>query len=269
MHLLLIAIALLLSLRAPARGDDSLSLAEVIAAALSHNPALQAARARVDAARAVPAQVAAYADPKLSYEAFNVPNSLRLDRAENNIFQVSQAIPFPGKRGLAGTVAKHDAEAMASGLRSLELDTVAMVKRAYYDLWLADARRQLYERDRVLGQRLTRLAEQRYATAEVSQADVLQAQVELSRLINRTMTARLAIASAAAELNAMLSRPPNQALDLPEIPDIPPIEQPLAHWVELALQQRPELEAQRALLARESSNVELARKQYYPDFEVT
>ena len=40
-----------------------------------------------------------------------IPDSLRVDQAENNIFRLSQKMPFPGKRTLAGTVAEHTADA--------------------------------------------------------------------------------------------------------------------------------------------------------------
>ena len=79
-------------------GEPALRLADLVAAARRQNPELQAARDRARAMAFVPDQASALDDPTLSYEAWNVPDSLRVDRADNNIFRIAQKLPFPGKR---------------------------------------------------------------------------------------------------------------------------------------------------------------------------
>jgi len=201
-----------------AEGGGELRLAEVLSEARERNPELRAARARADAMAAVPAQVSAYDDPTLSYEAWNVPESLRIDRADNNIFRLSQKIPFPGKRGLAGEIARRDAARSSHDVGSVELELDAAVKRAFYELWEAHARLAVFTREKELVERFTRIAEQRYATGEATQSDVLRAQVELTHLINRLQTEPLVIESDRAELNALLSRGPEEPLGEPEDP---------------------------------------------------
>ncbi|MBI3784073.1 MAG: TolC family protein [Deltaproteobacteria bacterium] len=241
----------------------------MIEQARQHNPEIQAARHRADAAAAIPDRVSAYDDPMFAYEAFNVPESLRLDRTDNNIFRVSQRVPFPGKRTLAGTVADHDAEAIRQDVAGVELDVVAAVTRAYYDLWLAYQTLDVFEREKALVQRFTHIAEQRYATSEVTQSDVLRSQVELTRVINRVTTERLAIEGARAELNALLSQAPAEPLGVPESPPVPKLAETAEQWTALALKQRPEVAAQTAIIARDDSSVRLAHLNYLPDFEFT
>src|SRR5205809_330774 len=72
----------------PARGP--LALAGVVAWARAHNPELEAARQRQVAARAVPAQAAAWDDPMLAAESWNSPRAVPYDGAENNILKLSQ-----------------------------------------------------------------------------------------------------------------------------------------------------------------------------------
>jgi len=241
----------------------------VIEEARQNNPEIQAARHRADAAAAIPERVSAYDDPTFAYEAFNTPESLRLDRSDNNIFRVSQRVPFPGKRTLAGTVADHDADAMRQDVMGIELDVVAAVKRAYYDLWLAHQSLDVFEREKALVQRFTHIAEQRYGTSGTTQSDVLRAQVELTRLINRVSTGRFAIESARAELNALLSQPSEEPLGIPELPPVTKFSDTVDQWTALALRQRPEIAAQSAIIAREDSSVHLAHLNYLPDFEFT
>jgi hypothetical protein len=95
------ATALALALAAPA-GAEPLRLDDVIAIALRDNPAIANAGQLADALHARPAQVAAFDDPTFSWEAWDIPESLRVDAADNNIFRLSQKLPFPGKRRVAG-----------------------------------------------------------------------------------------------------------------------------------------------------------------------
>src|SRR5262249_4972517 len=135
-----------------------LALDDVVAYARAHSPALEAARRRASAAEAVPARAAAYDDPTFSYEAWNAPESLRLDRADNNILSPSQKLPFRGKRRLAGQMARGDADVAREEAESAELDLVAEVNRAYFDLWRRQQNLLVYARDRELVDRVARLA---------------------------------------------------------------------------------------------------------------
>jgi outer membrane protein TolC len=87
--------------------------------------------------------------------------------------------------------------------------------------------------------------------------------------VNRANTERLAIDAATAELNALLSRSPDEPLGRPEEPVFADVAAPLDGLVELAVAHRPELAAQAAAIAREQDGVRLAEKGYLPDFEVS
>jgi outer membrane protein TolC len=265
--LLLGGLGITAPLRAAAEAPRPLRLADVLEDARQRNPEIQATRQRARAATAVPRQVSAYDDPTFSYEAWNTPNSLRVDEADNNILRLSQKVPFPGKRTLAGTIAERDADMARKEAESVELDVLTAVTRAYYDLWQVHQNLLIYAREKALVERFAHVAEQKYAVGEVSQSDVLRAQVELTRLINRVSTETLAIDSARAELNAWLSRTPDEPLGIPEQPGPPRLDADVSALTRLALERRPELAAQAAAVAREEARVRLARRSYLPDFE--
>ncbi len=253
----------------PARAAvaEPLRLADVIAEAIECNPALQAARARARAAAAVPAQASAFDDPTVTWESWNAPDAFRVDRAENNYFRVAQKIPFPGKRGLAGTIATREADTVAREADGVALDLVAMVTRAFADLWQVHEALAIYRREQSLLERFAHTAERKYGVGEVSQTDVLRAQVELTRLVHRVSTGVFAIASAGAELNALLSREPAAPLGAPEEIAPPLLDDAPAALTARALERRPELAAQRAAVAREEAATRLADRNYWPDFE--
>jgi outer membrane protein TolC len=252
--------------QAPA--EDPLRLDPLLEEARARNPTLLAARERARAAAAVPARMAGWDDPTFSYEAWNFPNSLRFDRADNTILRLAQKVPFPGKRGLAADVAARDAEVAGREGDVVELDLIAAVKTAYYELWRAHEDLRVYGREKALVERLAGVATDRYGVGQVSQSDVLRAQVELSRLVNRVTTQTLVVEGAQAELNVLLGREVDAPLGVPEEPPPPRLDATPAALTTLALARRPELAGQVAAIAREEAGARLAVRGRYPDFEV-
>jgi outer membrane protein, heavy metal efflux system len=248
---------------------EVLTIEAALAYARHHNPAIGAASSRVQAAQKVPAQALAYEDPMVTWEVWNSPGNFRIDEAENNIFRLSQKIPFPGKLRLKGEMASKDAEKTEAELKAEEIDTVAQVKKAYYALWLVYRNLEVYRRDQELVTQFARIAEQKYAVGQISQTDVLRAQVELTRMINRVTTETLALGKAQARLNALFSRPPEAPLGAPQNPPAPAVPYSMTELEKLTLGIRPELLAQTRALDKERLALALARKAYYPDFEVS
>ena len=255
-----------------ALGDDrsATRLADLIEEARLRNPDIKAAEARAQAAAYVPRQVSAYDDPVFSYEAWNAPESFDITRADNNILKLSQKVPFPGKRSSAGTAAERDADVSRREAEMVQLEVIAAVKRAYWDLWLVHENLLVYSRDKDLVERLAHITEQKYAVGQVSQPDVLRAQVELTRLISRVTTGTLAIDTTRAELAGLLSRDDPGSIGIPEEQPVQArLEQNVEALTELALRQRPEVAAQEASVARFEANRRSARLGYFPDFEFT
>lgn len=252
-----------------APAQQPLRLSDVIEQARATNPELEASRERSRAASFAPARASAYDDPTAGYEAWNAPESLRIDRADNNIFKLSQKIPFPGKRSLAGQVAEREAAMAGAEAAAAELELVASLKRAYYGLWQKHQNLRIYSRDQSLVERLAKIAERKYAVGQVSQPDLLRSQVELTRLVNRATTEALAIDDARAELNALLGRAPGDPLGVPEDPSPPRLDPSDEGLGARALVARPEVAARAAAVERERAKLAMARLDYLPDFEIS
>jgi len=141
------------------------------------------------------------------------------------------------------------------------------VKRAYYDLWRAHQNVHIYSRDKELVERLAHTVEQRYAVGQGAQTDVLRAQVELTRALNRLTSERLAVDSARAGLAAILSREDDAGLGIPEDPPRPSLDERLDELVARALGERPDLRAATTSIAGEETKVAMAKLDYLPDFE--
>jgi len=249
-------------------GEGDLSLASVLAYAREHNPSIQAARERLLAAQARPVQVSALDDPVFTYEGFNIPENFALARTDNNILKLSQKFPFPGKRRLRGEIATHEAAIAQEELRMVEVTTRTEVKKAYYNLWQGHQNLLVYSRDKELMVQFATVAEKKYAVGQVSQPEVLRAQVELTRLINRVTTEALKLGEARATLDGLLSRSSEAPLGVPNDTPNPIISHSFAELAELTVKARPEIMARTAAIARDSAALALAQKAYFPDFEV-
>lgn len=267
--LVLAGVALSATWLAQASAAEPLRLEDVLKQARQDNPQLQAARQRAAAAASVPTRVSALDDPTVSYEEWNAPDSFRPDRADNNIIRLSQKFPFPGKRRLAGAMAERDAEVADRESDGVELDVMAAVKRAYYDLWAGHQMLLVYSREQTLVQRFANIADQKYGVNEVSQSDVVRAQVELTRLVNRVTTQAIRLDALRSSLNVLLSRNPDDPLGVPEDAPPPQLPETTDLLTPLALASRPEVAAQRAVIAREEAAISLAHRDYYPDFELS
>lgn len=240
----------------------------VVIYAREHNREIRAAAQRWEAARQISPQVSAYEDPVIAWTEWNTPRTLDITRAETTIFGISQKIPFPGKLSLKGTIAEREADITREALHAKVQDVLARVKAAYYDIYLTWKTLGIYEEDKRLVDQFAEIALSKYRLGEVSQSDVLRAQVEQARLVNLLTIQRLKIETANARLNALLHRPPEAPLGAPMGPVSFTLPYALDELLAMATTVRPDLKARDLAIARDGQKLDLAYKQYYPDFQL-
>jgi cobalt-zinc-cadmium efflux system outer membrane protein len=142
------------------------------------------------------------------------------------------------------------------------------VKLAYFDLALAIENARLTERNRAVLEQLLQVAQSRYAVGQTSQADVLKAQTQVAKMSDELIKLARERRMAEAELNRAMGRSPERAAPLPQMPGLSEAVLSLDALRGAALRDRPQLLAQQSVIAKNSKALELARKEYYPDFEV-
>jgi outer membrane protein TolC len=239
----------------------------------ANNPELQSAQKRWEAMQRRPGQEAALPDPtvRLGWASAGTPipgSGLGTEPMANVGFEVAQMFPFPGKRGLRGGMARQEAQAEAFAFRGTELNLVARLKGAYYELQYFYDAADVLARNRNLLDQLAKAAEARYSVGEGTQQDLIKSQIEISLLEVRLLDLERRKQSLTAEINALLNRPPGTSLGRPQPPgDLPPLP-PLESLQAIAMETSPTLRAQRATIDSRQLGVEIARREYYPDFEV-
>jgi len=198
------------------------ALEALIENALDRSAELAALRARIAAAEARITTAGAAPDPMASAGFTNLPigGGLRLDRDTMSGFEImlSQELPRSFRRRLRAEIQRDEAAALRARHTSVANGIVRGVRQVYVDLQYLDEALVIAEQNKGLAQDILAVAESRYRTGKVSQQDVFQSQVQLSRMLDAVVALRRQRAAAAARLNRMLYRAPGEV-----VPRLPPL----------------------------------------------
>lgn len=248
-------------------GEAPLSLSALIEELAARNPEVKAARERWDAAQAVVPQVQTLPDPRLQIGYQRMPMVPPV--VEGAMYGIGQEIPFPGKLKLKGEVAQRDAERLEQEYNATRLRLVAALKQAYYDLHFVHKSIDIVERNKALLTQFEKTAKARYSVGQAAQQDVFRAQVEISRVLDRLAVLDQQKESLHAAINRLLNRPPDGPLDTPEEVHSTLLTLPLQELNQRANEFSPALLATAKSIDRSERTVSLAKRQFYPDFDVT
>ena len=247
------------------------ALGSLVAEALQNNPELRAAAKETEAASQRVRPAGALEDPMLEAGLLNVPiQPWRLNREDMTMkmLGLSQKLPYPGKRALREQVAAQEAETLKYGLRETRNRVVRDVKLAYFDLALTDATVGLLKSNRQILEQFLRIAEGRYGVGQAAQADVLKAQTQLGRMSEELLRMERERPVVEAELVRLLGRRGDAASIAVELPGLRDTAITLDALQQSALRERPQLLGMQSAIDRNTKNLELARKETQPDFDL-
>jgi outer membrane protein TolC len=250
-----------------------LQLDQAVADALANSPELAGLHAEVEAMRTVTSQVHALPDPVLSLNAMNMPtDSFDLDQEPMTQMQVaiSQSFPFPGKRKLRSRVVGQQIEATDSMLAERRTAIVGDVRATWWQLMNHDRALQIVEQNKELMRDFVDIAQTKYRVGNGLQQDVLLAQLELSRLLDRELRLNGMRQGAQARLNALMGRPANWQITLPAAPPntVLPELPSEAQLLQQAGSLRPLIAVQQDLVEAARIRLDLAEKDRYPDLKL-
>lgn len=270
-RLLARALALVLAIvPAAARADEPppLDLAALLEQTERSNPEILVARARLQASEHVSSQMEALPDPEVSVSYTNDSlTAFTLGDSPDSELTLGwkQEVPYPGKRGLAGDVARSDVEVLTSALDAARWRVRADVKAAYAELLRVGRTTTILGESRKLLVAFQESARARYESGEGILENILRAQTEVAKLDAELATLAQDRRSLEVRLLALLG----QTADAPMGPALAPprVEVPDRAALEaIALARSPELRALQNAAAREELRVDLARRNLKPDF---
>lgn len=257
----------------PASGGAVTALSEqdAVDIALTDNPGLAAIRHRARALSEIPAQEGTPPDPRLLFNIMNLPvDSFSLAQEPMTQMQLglTQTLPFPGKLALREELAGHLAAAAAADVEEARTALAAAVRRGWWEVFYIERALATVERNQSLMRRLVAITQSQYRTGQGLQQDVLLAQLELSKLLDAEISLKAERQTAAERLNTMMGRAAGTAVALPSgVSEALPVLNDEARFQSKAAE-RGLMAAQAAQVEAARARVELAEKDYYPDFNL-
>ena len=271
--LLLLLVPAVSRAQEPSSPGAAASLANLLAEAERNNPQIQAARHGWDAAKQVPTQVSTLPDPQIVVQQFSVGSPRPFAGYTNSDFAYiglgfSQDIPYPGKLRLRGEIAKKDADVIHEGYESVRRAVLAEVKKTYFQLGYLSQRATILDSDRELLRQVEESAQARYRGGLGNQQEVLQAQLEQTKLLREITTNELEIGKVQAAMKQLLNRPQSS----PDIDTATLSETTLTYTYDQLLAaanaNNPEIAGMQKVVERQELQVDMAKKDFYPDFNL-
>jgi cobalt-zinc-cadmium efflux system outer membrane protein len=267
----LVCIMLLACALIPDSYPKAQSLEVLVQEALQNNPKLKAAEKKWDAAKAMVPQAGAWMDPMLSFEGMSATQDIGFSKYSfmQKKVGISQLFPFPGKLGLKKKMAQYDASMMESNYQNVRNMLSSEVKKAYYQLFFVNKAKEITEKNKALLSGIAQVAETKYMVGQGLQPDVLSAHLELSKLDQKLINLKKEETQLQLRLKTLLYRSGESPPIVPDELKKTELVADLEKLKKEALEKNPVLLEQKYQVEQSRASHRLAKKQYFPDFELT
>jgi outer membrane protein, heavy metal efflux system len=251
----------------------STSLRELIQEAEQKNPQIAASFHAWQASRNVPKQVSALPETQVSVQQFSVGSPRPFAGYSNSNFAyigfgASQDIPYPGKRQLRSQVAEREADSMEAQTDSVRRMVVGNLKIVYFKLaYIQQTVGVLEKSDQLLNQ-VEQATEARYRVGQGNQQDVLKAQLQHTKILQEIAHHHQEEGLLEAQIKQLLGRPQDSPDIVAESLTARSISLSAPALFEKASEHNPDVRSKQASIEQHETQVELAHKNFRPDFNV-
>jgi outer membrane protein TolC len=244
-----------------------LSADEAVAEALQANPEIRAAVRRLSLAQIKTGTARSLDDPMLMIRDWDTPLRKPWDLNQAQLMiSLQQTFPDRQKRDLRAKLAEDDAGVAAIDLETLRQGVSAEVRKLCTELMRNADEMKVQDRQTSLLKEALAAALAQYTTGKVPQADVLRAQMALTRLNEHLIELEEDRDSARAQLNALRGHSPDEAIAIAGSYSSPASLPAIEELERMAMEHRPELAALRAQIAKSRDEGKLTRLAMKPDF---
>jgi len=249
------------------------SLHELVREAEQKNPQVAAVLHGWQASRNVSKQVLALPETQVSVQQFSVGSPRPFAGYSNSDFAyigfgVSQDIPYPGKRGLRAQVAEHEAESVEAQADSIRRAVVGNLKMVYFRLaYIQQTLGALQKSDSLLNQ-VQEATEARYRVGQGNQQDVLKAQLQHTKILQEVAHHHQEEGLLEAQIKQLLGRPQESPDILADNLSIRALPYSAVELLQRARELNPDVRSKQASIRQQEAQVELAHKNFRPDFNV-
>ena len=239
--------------------------------ALSNNPQLRQMREAYLSAKAVGPQVAAPNNPQIGFIWKDLKSSdpLALGKAAGGTYQITQSLPFPGKKSLAADVVDSQAEAMLAQNEHNALQLASQLSNAYYSAMAAQKQLNALREAVLRLEMIKNLTKARYANNSAAYTEFLNAQVAQSAAESDKFSMERQVEVALKTINTIIGHDPRDKLLLKSESDSRYLKSPnLAELEKHAEASHPILKSSQLQLDAARKQLKLSQMAYLPDFQV-
>ena len=253
--------------------STSTPLSQLLAEAEANNPQISTADHDVRAARQMAPQVTTLPDPKFTYQQFGVGSPKPFAVYTNSDFAyigvgASQELPYPGKLRARGTVADRDADTKQAEVEVTKTTIADAVKADYLQLaYLQQTLGILRQNESVLDQ-LIQDATAHYQVGQGMQQDVLQAQVNRTKIVKEITMHHQLMGQTQAHLKGLLSRDQGSPDIVTEDLIANPLRRTSDELLAMVRQNNPQVQVDAGSIRKQDAQVAFAKREGKPDFEV-
>jgi outer membrane protein, heavy metal efflux system len=258
----------------PEHAGKPTSLRELIQESEQKNPQVAASFHAWQASRNVPKQMSALPETQLSVQQFSVGSPRPFAGYSNSDFAyigfgASQDIPYPGKRQLRAKVAEHEADSMEAQTDSVRRTVVGNLKMAYFHLAYIQQTLGVLQRSDALLTQVQEATEARYRLGQGNQQDVLKAQLQHTKILQEIAHHHQEEGLLEAQIKQVLGRPQESADIVTQTLTERTLPYSAAELLQRAREQNPDVHSKQASIRQQETQVELAHKNFRPDFNVS
>jgi outer membrane protein TolC len=245
-------------------------LSNLIEEGLTHNKEIQSLEAQVESLKEEISFAGSLEDIRLGLAILNLPaDSFSFEREPMTQKQISlaQKIPWFGKLDLRSQRTALKAVRQEAVLEAKRFELARKIAATYYQLGFVAAGLKINAQLTDIVNQLLRVAETRYATGRGLQQDVLQAQVELIKLLDEKIILNRKRRTLEDRINGLLNRESFSPVAPPQGLNFPDMQLDIKRLQSIVAQKNPMLSVRRADIDIAAVEIELARKDYWPDMD--
>ncbi len=246
---------------------SQVSLQQLIKIAVNNNAQLASKKLAWESMIEQFPQATALSDPKLVFTEAIDPIETRLG-PQDRVLALSQQLPFPGKRGVKGSIVKKDIAISKMRYDKASRDVIVSLKQSYYELAYLTKAVQLSAENKSVLEKITHVATSGYAASSSTLNDVAKAQSQFAQVSYDVLLLQELVSTEKTRINSLLNRNPEHAFEVSPTLNIPmPLKQSINQLYQYAASNE-ELKIADLNIEKSTLKRNLAGYTSLPDFNV-
>ena len=248
-------------------------LATLISEAQTSNTQVSAADHAWKAATHVAQRVTTLPDPQFTVQSFSVGSPKPLAGFSNSDFAyigfgAAQELPYAGKLRLKGEVANREADMQETQADLLRSSITEQVKTVYLRLAYLDATLSILAQNDAVLKPMIETGLSRYSIGQGSQAEVLKAQIEHTKILREVTAHHQEMGQLQASLKELLHRSQTTPDIVPEPLSLTPLRRTASELQTLVVGHNPSVSVELASVHTQDAQLKSAQRERKPDFNV-